>query len=43
LRTDKEIAKGILIADSIEDDKLKSVIKSQIALKMSGIELKRLI
>lgn len=42
LRSDKQIAKGIIIANSIEDNTLKSVTKSQIALMMAGIDCEKI-
>ncbi len=42
LRADKQVAKGIIIANSIEDKLLKSIAKTQIALNLSGIETEKL-
>ena len=38
LRNDSQITKSIVIADSIEDDELKSSVKAQIALHICGIK-----
>lgn len=38
LRSDDQISKSIVIADSIDDTKLKSIIKAKIALHICGIK-----
>ena len=37
LREDKQYEKGIAIAESISDEKLKSILKAEIALRLCGI------
>ncbi len=38
LRNDKKIKEAISLVDTIENDNIKSLIKAQIALNMSGLE-----